>query len=167
MKENKQYEALQIVAYRPEFRDDFRRLNVRWLEEYFFVTSEDEAQLGQPEKILASGGMIFFALLNERAVGTVAAVPDDSGGLEIAKMGVAPELRGKGIGSLLLDRALRWAVAGNFTVIHLDTAGRLTAAIHLYERAGFSRVGPEHEHPVFRRTTFRMELSEEAIQRYR
>ncbi|HPD54427.1 MAG: GNAT family N-acetyltransferase [Bacteroidota bacterium] len=158
---------IQVREYRPEWRSDFRNLNVSWLAALFSVTAEDERQLGNPEAILEKGGMIFFAVLEDRPIGTVAVIPDSPSSIQVAKMGVDERCRGLGAGNALLDAALRWSVSRNFTTIHLDTADQLVEAIRLYERAGFRRKGDHHVHPVFKRTTFRMELAPEALERYR
>lgn len=167
MNRNPHFPGVQIQQYDPAWQQAFRDLNVAWLEEFFFVTEADEEQLGHPERILENGGMIFFAVLMGRPVGTVAVIPDQPGSVEIAKMGVEKASRNKGIGEKLLDHALQWAVRHGFRTIHLDTAEKLVSAIHLYERAGFVRIGGVHTHPVFKRTTFRMELGPEAFSRYR
>lgn len=158
--------AFQIVPFEDQWRADFRRINVQWLSDYFFVTSGDEDQLTHPERILDAGGMIFFAVVDGYALGTVAAVPDGSSSLEIAKMGVDPAHQNRGVGKALLQRAINWSLQQGYRKIHLETASQLKAAILLYEKAGFLQVGDEHIHPVFRRKTFRMELSDDAIRNY-
>ncbi len=155
------------MEYRPEWGSAFRNLNVAWLSALFSVTSEDERQLGNPAAILEKGGMIFFALAQGRPIGTVAVIPDSPSSIEVAKMGVDARYRGLGAGRALLEAALRWSVKRNFKTIHLDTAEQLVEAIRLYDRAGFLRKGDPHVHPVFKRTTFRMELAPEAFERYR
>ena len=53
---------VEVVAYRPEWREDFARLNREWLERYFSVEEFDERMFADPEAlILAPGGGIFFA----------------------------------------------------------------------------------------------------------
>ena len=66
-------DGLRIISFDPTLRDEFRRLNVAWLERYFTVEPIDERVLGNPEaEILADGGEILFALLEGQVVGTVA-----------------------------------------------------------------------------------------------
>ena len=59
--------GLTVISFDPALRDEFRRLNVAWLERYFNVEPIDEQVLGDPEgEILAPGGEILFALLEVR-----------------------------------------------------------------------------------------------------
>jgi molybdate transport system substrate-binding protein len=63
-------------------------------------------------------------------------VPD--GGFELRKMYARREVRGRGIGRRLLDRALAYARARGAPRVELETASVLTEAIALYRKAGFS-----------------------------
>jgi len=55
-------DAVQIVEYRPEYRDSYRLLNEEWLRKYFKVEPTDEEFLADPEgRVIAHGGAILFA----------------------------------------------------------------------------------------------------------
>ena len=55
-------QAVEIIPFHPRHRDDFKRLNVEWLERYFYVEAIDHEVLSDPEgAILAPGGYIFLA----------------------------------------------------------------------------------------------------------
>jgi len=41
--------VVRIVPYEPAYRDDFRRLNVEWLEKFFYVEEIDDRVLSDPE----------------------------------------------------------------------------------------------------------------------
>lgn len=144
----------------PEWKDAFYSINVAWLQEYFSVTPADEAQLSQPELIIENGGEILFVLASGKAVGTVALVVDQSGDVEIAKMGVLKNYRRTGLGRMLLKAAISESKALTSGIIYLETVESLVPAIRLYESFGFARAGAEHKHPLFGRTTFRMELQQ-------
>ncbi len=60
------------------------------------------------EKIIEPGGQIFFAVVDEKAVGTVALIPMADNAFELAKMAVVPEFRGRGIGDLLMDACIEF-----------------------------------------------------------
>jgi GNAT superfamily N-acetyltransferase/DNA-binding MarR family transcriptional regulator len=54
--------AVEIIAYQDRYRDDFKRLNVEWLERHFYVEDIDHQVLSNPEQtILKPGGFIFLA----------------------------------------------------------------------------------------------------------
>lgn len=149
---------IELITFREEFRRAFYELNAQWLNHYYFVTPEDEKLLNDPEKIVANGGQVFFALLDNQPVGTCALIPEGENVFELIKMGVDPIAQGKGIGSLLLEQCIRYARNKGSKMITLETATPLKAAIHLYEKFGFIKTSEEYTHPVFKRTTFKMKL---------
>ena len=86
----------------------FRDLNMAWLRAFFHVEAKDEATLSDPEgTILAPGGQILLADRDGQTVGCVALVPMPNRAYEVAKMAVAPEAQGRGVGRLLLEAADR------------------------------------------------------------
>ena len=92
---------IQIVPYSPAYGEAFRQLNIDWLEKYFYVEPRDEEVLGNPEKyILQPGGYIFFALLDEEVVGTVALIKVSEGSYELSKMAVTPMYQAQPCGSM-------------------------------------------------------------------
>jgi GNAT superfamily N-acetyltransferase len=64
----------------------------------------------------------------------------EPGHFELAKMAVAEEFRGQGIGQRLVERAIEWARRRNARVITLLSHSKLSAAVRLYTRNGFERV---------------------------
>jgi ribosomal protein S18 acetylase RimI-like enzyme len=50
---------------------------------------------------------------------------------------VAPEVRGRGVGRLLVDAVIAWARTAGALVLRLGVACGDTAAVRLYRRAGF------------------------------
>jgi DNA-binding MarR family transcriptional regulator/RimJ/RimL family protein N-acetyltransferase len=63
---------------------------------------------------------------------------------------VEPQARGLGIGRRLVDECVKFARAAGYQKITLWTQSDLTAARHIYERAGFRRV-EAHRHDSFGR----------------
>jgi DNA-binding MarR family transcriptional regulator/GNAT superfamily N-acetyltransferase len=74
---------------------------------------------------------------------------------------VEPKARGLGIGARLVEEALRFAREANYRSITLWTHSVLTAARHIYERAGF-KLTASKEHDEFGKTlvgeTWELEL---------
>ena len=67
----------------------------------------------------------------------------DSGTCELRKMYFLPELRGLGLGRVLLDRCIEGARAAGFARMYLETLTGMDRAKALYERAGFTPIdGP-------------------------
>ena len=91
-----------------------------------------------------SEGPIWVAYHGGEIIGTVAAVCED-GECYIRGMGVAPDLRARGAGGLLLKTVESYAVRQGARRMYLSTTPFLDRAIRLYERSGFRRSdeGPE------------------------
>lgn len=148
---------VRIVDYAPEHRDAFRRLNEEWIMQLFQMEEADRALLESPEaEIIEPGGYIFIALLHEKPVGTCALVRMDTETFELAKMAVAPEARGNGIGRLLGQAAIARARAAGAMRIFLESNRKLLPALELYRQLGFREfTGPPSP---YARADIQMEL---------
>jgi GNAT superfamily N-acetyltransferase len=60
--------------------------------------------------------------------------------VEIKRMYVRPDARGRGIGAAILAELEREAVARGFRVVRLETGPLQPEAIHLYARAGYREI---------------------------
>jgi putative acetyltransferase len=105
-----------------------------------------DADLNDIEKnYLAAGGS--FELLEDREgnlLGMVGLCPLDEETCELRKMYFVPQVRGLGLGKLILERTINHARQSGFRKITLETAGVLKGAIHLYLSFGFMPVESEH-----------------------
>jgi GNAT superfamily N-acetyltransferase len=130
---------IEIIPYSPELKPFFESINKAWVSKYFSLESFDIEQLEHPEKtILAKGGEIIFAKVGKDIFGTVALIPKENGEWEMIKMGVAPEAQGKGIGYALGGKILGIAKEKGASRVVLYTNSKLEAAVHLYQKLGFS-----------------------------
>lgn len=128
---------IEIIDFEPKYRDDFKNLNVEWLEKYFEVEPYDKEVLSNPEKyILEKGGKIFFAKLENKIIGTVALMPKNSS-FELTKMAVTDKIQSKGIGSLLMQKCIDEAKNLSLKEIFLFSNTKLDKAINLYKKVGF------------------------------
>lgn len=133
-----QAEAVEIIDFSPEHRDDFRKLNEEWLKKYFEVEEADKRLLFQPEKeIIADGGAVLFARLGDEVVGTAALLKLNEETYEIAKMAVTPKAQGKQVGRRLTEALIDRARRKGARKIVLHTDNRLRAAVSLYRKLGF------------------------------
>jgi DNA-binding MarR family transcriptional regulator/N-acetylglutamate synthase-like GNAT family acetyltransferase len=155
-----QYDQIQIVPYSTDYKKSFEDLNNEWLEKFFEVEDYDKQMLQNPESIINKGGNIYFALLDGKAVGTVAIIHHTEDLVELAKMAVTPKHQGKQIGHKLLDSALAFAKAANYKKMILFSSTKLEKAIKLYKANGFSYSNNEEkiEHN-FNRCTISMEMN--------
>ena len=132
-----------IIDYRPEHARAFHDLNIAWISQLFHVEAKDREVLEDPDgKIIARGGAIFMAMDAGRAVGCVALIPLDDGGFEVAKMTVAEDQRGSGLGRRLLERCIDEGRARGAPRLYLETNSGLAPAITLYRDMGFSDLEP-------------------------
>ena len=129
---------LKIVPFKLDYKSDFEYLNRQWIEEYFVMEEEDLKTLQNPESyVMEKGGEIFFAILNDDVVGTAAMIPTSNGVYELAKMAVAKNLQGLGIGKKLLRRCIDFSKEKNANEIFLITNDALKPALNLYLSSGF------------------------------
>ena len=129
---------LKIVPFNTDYKSAFEYLNREWIEEYFIMEEEDLKTLQNPESyVMERGGEIFFALLNGDVVGTAALIHTSKGVYELAKMAVAKNLQGLGIGKKLLKCCIEYSKEKEATEIFLITNDSLKPAMNLYLSCGF------------------------------
>lgn len=129
---------MKVVSYSPEYYNDFRRMNLSWLEEYVGVTTYDREILSDPEKmIINKGGEIWMGIVGRETIGTFILMPLDEGHVELSKFTVDKNYRRLGLGTKLLDHVLEAAKISGFSHILLYTHDNLTEAIDLYKMKGF------------------------------
>jgi putative acetyltransferase len=91
------------------------------------------------------GGMFEVVEQDGRLlVGSVGIYPLDAQNCELRKMYLAASMRGRGLGKLLLERALDFARNAGFSSVVLETASVLKDAIALYGLYGFRPVESAH-----------------------
>ncbi|CAN5220873.1 hypothetical protein BH20ACI2_BH20ACI2_28940 [soil metagenome] len=152
-------DEIQIVRFDEAFAADFARLNYEWIEEYFVVEQHDREILDDPVKyIIDGGGQIFFVLVNDNVVGTVALICEDNDQFELAKMAVSPHFRGKGIGDILIQACIDFARKSAKSGIFLLSNTRLAPAINLYKKRGFVETPLDAKSP-YERVNIWMELA--------
>jgi N-acetylglutamate synthase-like GNAT family acetyltransferase len=136
-------ENLRILEYEPALQPWFEKLNRDWIEKYFTMESIDEEVVKHPEeKIIKSGGAILFAASDGQIVGTVALKNEGDGVIELCKMAVDENFRGKRTGLFLGEAALKKskALGAKKVILYSQTTFNSGIAINLYNRLGFKEV---------------------------
>ncbi len=132
------HNQIKIIDYKDRYAEDFARLNRTWLESYNLLEKADEMQLDQPDElIIKPGGKILLALEQEKVIGTCALIRMGATKAELAKLTVADDARGQGIGRRLTVAIIDQARVMGIDHIILLSNNKLRSAIHLYESLGF------------------------------
>ena len=146
-----------ILPYHPKYAEDYKRLNLAWIEKYFKVEEHDIEQLDNPDAyIISKGGYILFAKYNDTIVGTCALIKTGDSEYELAKMAVAENMQGKQIGKQIGIAAIEQAKQAGAKRVWLESNRILSTALNLYTRLGFIEV-PITSTP-YARADIRMEI---------
>jgi len=116
--------------------ESFREYECAYTPEAFDVTTPGADDIKERIK----NWTVWVALRADMIVGTLSAYPEGEA-LRIRSMAVHPNMRGRGIGKLLLARVERFACANGYKRLILHTTPFLTPAIRLYENFGFRFIG--------------------------
>ena len=89
----------------------------------------------------------FFGVVinteTDQVVGCFGLYPINQHICELRKMYLIKDLRGKGLGKFILDKAILTAREKHWKKIILETISVLTTAIFLYKRYGFKEIKPK------------------------
>lgn len=132
------------TAVHRTLRAAFEPLRDRYTPDAFDATVLD------PGRALArlAEGPVWVAVLRGQVVGTFG-IRHDALGSYLRGMGVLPEARGRGVGRRLLNAATAFTDSAAPSRTWLYTTPFLTAAIRLYQSAGFVRFEEEPAPDLF------------------
>jgi ribosomal protein S18 acetylase RimI-like enzyme len=147
--------SVQIIEYQEVYKEDFKRINVEWIEKFFTVEHQDLVQLDNPQSIIDGGGKIYFAKLDGEIVGTAALIHDGNNEYELAKMGVSPNAQGLGLGKKLCVVAIEEAKKRKAKSLYLRSNRSLMPAISMYLNVGFVEVPLDASH--YKRANIKMD----------
>lgn len=148
---------VKIIEYSSRYHDDFRSLNLEWLDKYNLTEPADMVVLNDPQgMIVDKGGFIWLAMAENKIIGSSALIKEHDGEYELAKMAVTAEYRGKGISKLLIETCLAKAKEIGAKKLLLFSNHQLQTALKLYEKYGFYHVAVEDS--PFETADVKMEL---------
>lgn len=149
---------IAVIPFEEKYADDFKRLNMEWLQQYFTAEPYDEYQLSYPQQeIIDKGGFVFLAKAGDEITGTVALMKESDLSFELTKMSVTKEWQGKGSGKLLMGACLQIAKDKKWNRLFLYSNTILATAIQLYRKYGFAEI-PLEPGSHYTRTNIKMEL---------
>ena len=132
---------IEIIDYSGEYANDFKLLNLEWLNKYNVLEDYDMKIISDPQStILDDGGFIYLAKDGNKIVGTAGLANEGDSIYELVKMAVTPEYQGRGISKLLLEKCLAKAKELNAKKILLYSNSQLQRAISLYKKYGFVHI---------------------------
>lgn len=123
---------IRTTSDHPDFRSLVILLDQDLLQRYQDV----QAEYDKHNKI-EQNNTVVVAYWSEMPVGCGCFKPFGGDTVEIKRMFVKSELRGKGIATKILAALCTWAYELQFRKAVLETAARQPEAIHLYKKAGF------------------------------
>ncbi len=129
---------INIVRTNAE-NEDFINL-VKQLDADLAVTDGDEHAFYDQFNKLDAIKYVLLVFENETAVGCGAIKEFDAQTMEIKRMYVAPNYRGKGIASKVLNALEKWAAELGFSTCILETGTRQSSAIRLYQKSGYNQI---------------------------
>src|SRR5215216_2336149 len=130
---------MQMIIRTDSENEDFQTL-VKLLDEDLAIRDgADHSFYAQFNKIDAIKNVVVV-YQNESAVGCGAFKKFDDEAVEIKRMFVRPEYRGKGIAGIVLTELENWAGEAGFKFAVLETGKKQPEAIRLYEKSGYALV---------------------------
>ena len=90
---------------------------------------------------LSSVPLNLVASFNGEPIGMASATSPVDDEVEVISTWVAPQTRGRAVGTALIEAIVVWAVEQHVTRVALDVEGTNVSAINLYKRLGLVDVG--------------------------
>jgi putative acetyltransferase len=136
-------------------QDDVREL-VRQLNAYLHSLTPPQFCFHMTVEQMAEPATTLFVARDERAraVGMGALRREGARLGEVKRMYRLPEIRGRHVGSAILDRIVALALSEGLDRLVLETGDRHPEAWRLYESRGFTRCGPVLKYPASKWSVF-------------
>jgi len=80
---------------------------------------------------------VFIAIQNEETIGVIVLFPLVTEAVEIKNVAVKPEFHGQGIGTYLIENAIKAALLNKQKSICIGTANSSVGQLYLYQKLGF------------------------------
>ena len=115
---------------------DFKSL-ISQLDKYLSIVNGEQDAFYAPNNVLDPLDTAVIAYYDGKPVGCGCFKKFDHESVEIKRMYVDPEIRGKGIASAVLNELEKWAKEKGFTQTVLETGKKLDDANALYYKQGY------------------------------
>lgn len=112
-----------------------------FVEEYGFEECREELENQNNYEYIENGGNLWLALDEDgKIVGTIALRKENDKEVELKKLYVRRDYRGKGLSKELYNLALNKTRENDFNRIFLGTYDKLDTAIKFYTKRGFTEI---------------------------
>lgn len=118
---------------------DFVEL-VKQLDQYLKVVDGDDHEFYNQYNGIEVLKNVVVYYLDNKPLGCGAFKEYQSSSVELKRMFVLPECRGKGIGSQVLEELEKWAAELGYNKTILETGKRQVEAVALYEKQNYQRI---------------------------
>ena len=148
---------MEFVTFNDSLANEFRQMNLAWVQKYFEVEPADEVVLSDPRKnIIDKDGYIYFGKRGMDITCTFALLKITDSEFELSKMAVKEPFLGLNMGNQMLTFCLRQAKILGIKKLVLYSNRKLGPAIHLYRKFGFSESLLNDS--IYKRADIKMEL---------
>ena len=131
----------RMISLERTNKDDPRFASlVKLLDMDLAARYEDGNAQYQPLNTLQKITAVVLAEDSGEAVGCGAFKPHGEDAVEMKRVFVKPDFRGRGISKTILRELEKWASEEGFTRAVLETGNKQLEAISLYERSGYQRI---------------------------
>jgi putative acetyltransferase len=111
----------------------FNEYEINLPENYSFADVEN-----LEEQYLNKSGGFIVLLRQQQIIGFVALLPSDNNLIELKRLYLTANERGKGLGKYLLKMAIRLAKESGYYHVFLETTSKFVEAVALYQKFGFT-----------------------------
>lgn len=150
---------MKIVPFSPELKNDFVELNKVWISAMFRIEPADIEEFSNTEKAIENGAQIFFALDDNKTVLACCMIrPCADNEWEILKFAAKGMSTGTGAGSACFKACIDYAKQQNAAKIIIVSNKKLSQALHIYRKFGFTEVPVDKTKFPFERGDIAFEL---------
>lgn len=137
----------RIVEYKDKYNSKINDFVISiYVEEHGFEEHREIIKKDDNKIYCKSGGNLWIALdENGEIIGTIATYKHDDENIEIKRLYVRKDYRGKGLSKELYETAIKFCKNNSFKRVFLGTYERLETAIHFYLKKGFKEIVEKRE----------------------
>lgn len=128
-------EIIRTTSDDPRFKTLVQLLNKELWDRY-----SEEMKAYQPHNKIENNHHVVIAVDEGKSIGCGCFKEFDKNSVEIKRMYVLPEWRGRKVAGAILSELEAWAIEEGVKRIVLETGVKQPEAIRLYQRLGYSRI---------------------------